>query len=186
MEVKQDLEMFETEVRTVYSELVVSNRENLRSLLQTLYGYMMGVFARLDLYSSYWKGSTESRGQTKRMVQFMSTYLSQDLEANAVAVQLWRHKLMHTSRPRAITDQHTGISYYWLLHWWERLPLERHYTFTNSSGRRILNLGLVYLIEDLRRSSNAYFSEVGSSSELQKRLASAKNELGSYHVTLNV
>jgi hypothetical protein len=45
---------------------------------------------------------------------------------------MWRHKLMHTGEPRYLLDERTGKFYRWLLHWWELLPLEQHYTFAET------------------------------------------------------
>lgn len=186
MDLKRDLERLETEVKTVYSELVLPTWETqLHGLPQALYGYMMGVFARIDLYSSYWSGTTNSNGQTKRMVEFMNLYMSPNREANSVAVHLWRHKLMHTSRPRQLAAKATGTRYYWLLHWWDHLPREQHYTFSDSGGQRKLNIGLVYLIEDLQRAVHSFLSEVSSSIGLQENLRRAQEELTCYTVQLN-
>jgi hypothetical protein len=91
---------------------------------QTLYGYMMGVFSLIDLLSYYWSG-TSKQSQTTRMVDFMEKYMNSNREAHSLAVQIWRHKLMHTSRPRALTDPKIGKTLYWLLQWFEpHLPRE--------------------------------------------------------------
>ena len=85
---------FEREVKKVYSTLVLPHwGSELHGFPQTLYGYMMAFFARVDLLSAYWKGNAASRDQTTRMIDFMDTYISRDHEANSVAVQMWRHKL---------------------------------------------------------------------------------------------
>jgi hypothetical protein len=82
-------EAFECEVKTIYSTLVVPSWGNeLHGYPQTLYGYMMILFAYIDLLSAYWKGDAASRGQTRRMIDFMDKYISNDHEANSVAVQI--------------------------------------------------------------------------------------------------
>ncbi len=67
------------EVEEVYSKLVVPTwGGDLHGLPDALYGYMMGVFARIDLVSAHWWG-TYGGGQTQRMFQFMNRYFCTDL-----------------------------------------------------------------------------------------------------------
>ena len=58
------------------------------------------------------------------MIDFMNKYISLNREANSLAIQVWRHKLMHTAEPRFLADRTTGKTYKWLLHWKEQLPIE--------------------------------------------------------------
>jgi hypothetical protein len=105
---------FKREALAVHDTLVLPTWMGpLHGFNQTLYGYMMGVFSFLDLLSYYWSG--RELGQTTRMVEFMEKYINSNREAHSIAVQIWRHKLMHTSRPRALRDQKTGMTLYWLL-----------------------------------------------------------------------
>ena len=174
-------EALEREVKTVYSTLVLPYwGSDLHGFPQTLYGYMMTVFARIDLLSAYWKGNAASRDQTIRMIDFMDKYISHDHEANSVAVQMWRHKLMHTSEPRYLLNERTGKFYGWLLHWWEHLPLEQHYTFAETSDSRILNLGLVYLIEDLKAGVAKYLVDLSASPSLQSNVKRVQEEITTY------
>ena len=88
-ETEVDLGALEAEVKAVYKDVVLPTWGlELHGLPNTLYGYMMGVFSRIDLYSAYSAGTTSSAGQTRRMTGFMDRYLSQDQEANFIAVQL--------------------------------------------------------------------------------------------------
>lgn len=174
-------EALEREVKTVYSTLVLPYwGSDLHGFPQTLYGYMMAVFARIDLLSAYWKGNAASKDQTIRMIDFMDKYITDDHEANSVAVQMWRHKLMHTSEPRYLLNERTGKLYRWLLHWWEHLPLEQHCTFAETSDSRILNLGLVYLIEDLKAGVEKYLVDLSASSSLQSNAKKVQGEITTY------
>ena len=137
----------------------------------------MSVFARFDLLSSLWRGSTDSRGQTRRIVDFLGNYLNIDWEIAVVAVHIWRHKLMHTSEPRRLTDPASGYQYAWLLHWGFHLPKEQHFTMARATGFGVLNLALVYLIEDLRRATDGYFDEMQNTPTLQKLYQAAYGEL---------
>src|SRR5260370_26084001 len=131
----------EREVQEVYSTLGLPHwGGELHGFPYTLYGYMMTCFAYIDLLSAYWKGNDNS--QTERMIAFMGEYISPNREANSVAVQVWRHKLMHTSEPRFLTNRTTGKVSKWLLHWPEHLPIYHHYLFQETSDIKSLNVGL--------------------------------------------
>ena len=87
-ELLMSLEALDREVKEVYRTLLLPTwGSELHGLPDALYGYMMGVFARVDLVSAYWSGSYAGN-QTKRMVDFMDRYLQTDHEANDVAVQI--------------------------------------------------------------------------------------------------
>jgi hypothetical protein len=170
------------EVEEVYRKLVLPTwGGDLHGLPDALYGYMMGVFTRIDLVSAHWRG-TYKGDQTQRMVQFMDRYFCTNHEANSVAVQMWRHKLMHTAQPRYLRDSETGILYQWLLHWEEHLPQEQHFTFTTTADSRILNLGLVYLIRDLRRAVERYRTELAFKAKLQAAFRKVEGELEVYEL----
>ena len=163
-----DLEAFEREANTVYSTLVLPNwGGELHGFPHTLYGYMMLCFASIDLFSTYWRGNASPNGQTKRMVNFMQTYLSPNRESCNVAVQMWRHKLMHTGQPRFLVDERTGKTYRWLLHWWEHLPANQHFTFSETADSKVLNIGLIYLISDLKTALEKCLADLSGDAELE-------------------
>ena len=175
-QLQKELERLDTEARTIYRELVLPNwGKTLHGFPDVLYGFMMGVYARVDLASAYWKGSFES--QTRRMVGFLDVYVSSDHEANSVSVQMWRHKLMHTSQPRFLRNETTNKIYCWLLHWWEHLPSEQHYTFVETNDSRILNIGLIYLISDLKRGIERFLQDLGASADLKSKFECIEKEL---------
>ena len=171
----------EGEVEKIYSTFVLPHwGDELHGFTETLYGYMMSVVARIDLLSAYWKGNTATRGQTRRMVEFMDTYVSQNHEANSVAVKTWRHLLMHTSRPRQVRDERTGKVYRWLPHWGEHLPPDQHYTFTETIDSKTLNLGLIYLIGDLKKGIEKYLVDLSVEPLLQSNYDRVQLELAAY------
>lgn len=132
----------EREVQAVYATLVLPHwTGELHGFPSTLYGYMIICFASIDLLSAHWQGNDSS--QTRRMINFMDKYISPNREANSVAVHMWRHKLMHTSEPRFLTNQATGKVYKWLLQWYEHLPADQHYIIVDTPDSRILNIGLI-------------------------------------------
>jgi hypothetical protein len=172
------IDQFEREVKAVYTSLVLPNwGKELHGFPQTLYGYMMAWFSRLDLISAYWQGNENN--QTVRMIDFMDRYIFPCREANSVAVQMWRHKLMHTSEPRNLYDN-AGKPYRWLLHWWEHLPIEQHYVLYETPDCKILNIGLIYWIADLKRATDTYVSELELSSSLQQNYEAVETQLASY------
>lgn len=191
IEVENDLARLDHEIKEVFRQVVLPTwTGELHGLTGALYGYMMGALSRVDLYSCYWKGSTKPRfggkSQTDWMVAFMERYMSPETEAHTVTIHLWRHKLMHTAKPRVHgREGYGGHHYYWLLQWGEEhLPREQHYTLTQEGARRKLTIGLTYLIEDLRQMAGGYFNEVASSPRLQSKLATARGELDDYSISI--
>lgn len=131
----------------------------------TLWAFVMAGFARLDLYSRLWNGDA-TKGQTPRMRDFLKCYLPRDPLADALAIQLWRHTLMHTSRPRRLRDQ-SGREYSYLLHWGSpELSRAHHY---QVSGGNKLDFGLAYFLDDLDTLLTAYLEDLARSSQLQMR-----------------
>ena len=175
-----DLELFDREVQEVYSTLVLPHWDGeFHRFRHTLYGYMMVCFAYVDLFSAYWRGDGSTKDQTKRMIDFMDKYMSVDREACNVAVHMWRHKLMHTGRPRFLRSETTGTLYRWLLHWWEHLPAGQHFTFSETTDHKTLNIGLIYLIRDLRAAVKRYLADLSRHADLQSNFERVESELQS-------
>lgn len=172
-ELASKLDGLDREAKLVYAEVMrPRSGGELLGLPQTLYGYMMLCFAWIDLLSSYWDGGAE-RSQNLRMLNFMDRYISPHRKARRevhnVAVQCWRHKLMHTTEPRRLREASTGVEYDWLLHWWTDLPADQHYTFQHgSTNRKILNMGLIYLIADIRHGLEQYLDDLTVDQDLQR------------------
>ncbi len=145
---------------------------------QTLYGYMMEAFSFIDLLSAYWKGNEND--QTKRMIHFMDKYIRNATEENSVSIQVWRHKLMHTTRPRALINTKSNKQYYWLLHWYEHLPEDHHFKFNETTDLKILNIGLVYLIRDILGALSRYGEDLSNSQGLVKNFKLHSKSLESY------
>jgi hypothetical protein len=165
------------EVEEVYTRLVMPTwGSGLHGFPDALYGYVLGVFSRIDVASAYWRGG-DTGNQTERLVGFMETYFGRPRDLCAVAVQMWRHKLVHTSQPRPLRHPKTGVVYRWLLHWGEHLPESQHFTLSGSDGERILNLGLTYLISDLRRGVEAFYAAASRDPSLQAGMENFEREL---------
>lgn len=166
--VEADIAALRREAELVYSELVLPHwgGADHHGLPRTLYGYVMSTFSFIDLLSRYRYAEAE---QTRRMRRFLSDYIGASPQAAAAAVQLWRHTLMHTARPQTLVDDHSGRSYRWLLHWREHLPREQHMEFEEGSAHWILNLGLLYLLEDFAGAARTVFADAAESADLRDR-----------------
>ena len=177
-----ELDRLAREADVVYRQLVVPGWLGpMHGMPDTLYGYMMGVFARIDLVSAYWKGTFDK--QSARMVSFMTDYAQPDRKANSVAVTTWRHKLMHTAAPRELKDPQGGAPYRWLLHWGdEHLPREQHFQF--QAGNHNLNISLFGLIDDARAAAISYLTDMNASPRLAAKYERIARELESYEFQL--
>ncbi len=155
------------EAQTVYRELVLPGWGGPRhGMPDTLFGYVAGAFARTDLASALWKGSGSN--DSRRMVDFLTHFASVGRREASVAVNIWRHKLVHTSAPRVVHDRTTGQDLHWLLHWGdEHLPRSDHFRF--QSNDVVLNLSLFGLLETLRTALVAYVEALRRDATLQTR-----------------
>jgi hypothetical protein len=76
---------------------------------------IMYCFSTVDYFSSFWEGWNDGhsahhpagRSQTHRIVDFLCTFVRYPRREAYVAVNLWRHKLMHTAEPRLLTTGET-------------------------------------------------------------------------------
>jgi hypothetical protein len=179
-QILSDISRLKLEVNHVFDNIVIPNwgSENLHGFPDTLYGFMMRVMSHIDLLSYYWD-LTQKGYQTVRMIDFMDTYFDRRSEQNSILVHMWRHQLMHTAEPRIITDTSTGVKYRWLLHWGPPyLPLEHHYEInTNIPNEKILQLGLIYLVDQLEIAATSYIKDLDSSIDLQNNFKIVEKEL---------
>src|SRR5262249_28813116 len=91
-----NIDQLVTEAEIVYQELVLPGwgSPDRHGFPRTLYGYVMNAFSIVDLLSVYWEPSEQQ--QTSRMRRLLVDYLNVPKRQAAIAVQLWRHTLMHT------------------------------------------------------------------------------------------
>jgi hypothetical protein len=164
-----EMKRLKDESEFVYEKLVLPNwSKEFHGLPDALYGYMMGIMARIDFSSSayYFK---QIHSQTERMVSFLIQYLNISQEVANILVYLWRHKLMHTSKPGIITMD-TGIDYNYLLHWREHLPFEQHLQFQIVNPQsKILNIGMLYFADSALVGISTYVNDVNASPTLLKK-----------------
>jgi hypothetical protein len=176
------LMLLATEMHASHERIVLvewGSRTPLHGMGRTAYGYVMNCLALVDLLSQYRTGST--KGQTDRMVAFLVDYFGYEERVSRVVVTLWRHTLMHTGKPRELLGT-SGTRYRYLLQWGpEHLPRDQHMRFQASAQSRILNIGVLFLAEDLQEAADKYFDEVDASPHLQRRLLDAEDELTQPH-----
>ncbi len=72
------------------------------------------------------------------------------------------------------------VNYAHKLHWYEHLLKEQHFTFSNTNDTRILNIGLMYLIQDLKYALKKYEEDLVASDELQEKFKKFHSELNTY------
>ena len=161
---RDDFEAFTREATEIREKLADDARPY---YFMSLYALLMGVFSQVDLYAALLAGSL-GKGQTKRMRDFLNRYSGRDPMATVLAVQLYRHTLMHTSRPRLLEDETTGRRHSFLLHWGRRRADPTvHYT-VDAEGKLTLNLEC--LIEDVSRMLDAFIADATASPFLSQRI----------------
>ena len=145
---RRDFHQFRVEVSDAERLLVVPSLERPGHHYHiTLYAYTMVAFSFVDLWSLLYRGERRPRDQTPRMVEMLELYLPRGEGAHRHAVQLFRHTLMHTSRPRVLTDKSGKASFPFLFHWRSAfLPRAQHY-LVGPDGK--FTFGLEYFIEDM-------------------------------------
>src|SRR5947209_6346801 len=109
-----DLRQLREEIQVIYDGQVLPNWGSAirHGFPRTLYGYVMSTFAMVDVISLLEHGDRVK--QTPRMRRLLVDRLRVDTHAAAVAVQMWRHTLMHTGNPGVLVDRQTGLRYQWL------------------------------------------------------------------------
>ena len=171
----------------MYEELVLPGwgSPDRHGFPRTLYGYVLEAFSFVDLLSQY-RTALEPRpaGQTPRMENFAADYLGASAAAAAVSVKMWRHTLVHTAGPRVLEDPGTGRRIRWLLHWRDHLPRSQHLTFADSGTDLILNLGFLYLAEDLSAASASLFDQLGASGDARREAVALHQKLDCGRVRL--
>ena len=179
-DVMGDLRRLEREADLIYQEIVLPRWDIERHhFASTLYGYIMGCFAFVDLLS---KLSQSSPNQTDRMIGFMEAHIGERRLANEIAIQMWRHALMHTGNPQRLIEKDSGATYLWLLHWGRNhMPPDQHMTFRElPSGERVLNTALFFLIEDVLRGAENLFSEASHDMALALSIENAQASVRQY------
>lgn len=148
-----------------------------------IYAMQLYTFAVIDYLSSLWSGWNdlsnrplkESRKQTQRMVDFLERYLKYGQAESIIAIDIWRHKLMHTAHPRILKGDKI---YRWL--WNYELPPNQHWKFHPNGIELIVSIGFFNLLRDLKLGVKKYGDELAGSEELQFNYERTMSEFGNY------
>ena len=149
---------------------------------------VMYAFATIDYFSSYWAGwnkSGKGKNQTDRMIDFMNTYLLYPRKNSQIAIDIWRHKLMHTAEPRILRNAENDEVYGWKI----GKDLQHHMILLEIDvpNKFILEFDPLALVRDLREGvfgPKGYFQELQTSDDLQKKYCQCFEEMNSYDITL--
>jgi len=149
---------------------------------------VMYAFATIDYFSSYWSGWNQGRrgkNQTDRMIDFMNMYLLYPRKNSQIAINFWRHKLMHTAEPRILRNAENDEVYYWKI----GINLQQHMILleTDVPNKFILEFDPLALVRDLREGVfglRGYFQELQTSDDLQQKYCQCLEEMDSYEIKL--
>lgn len=150
----------------------------------------MYAFATIDYFSGFWAGwndiknrpKNDERFQTKRIADFLEKYLYYPQKESQIAINILRHKLMHTGEPRLMYEKSTNKNYDWNL----CNITEKHFQFEKlqkTENFYILYVGIYNLIDDLKVGifgSNGYFCELENNKDLQKNWKGFRKEIDEY------
>ncbi|MCI0563521.1 MAG: hypothetical protein MN733_34025, partial [Nitrososphaera sp.] len=148
------------------------------------------ALATIDYFSSYWagwndRGRDKNKKQTVRLVGFMVKYLGYHEKESKIAVNIWRHKLMHTGEPRVLKATNSTERYHWKI----GVNLPSHMTLTSIAAPDDYELQFdCYAIgRDLRAGvlgPTGYLTDLRGSTDLQGKFVDCFNEMESYTIEL--
>jgi len=151
---------------------------------------VMYAFATIDYFSSHWAGwnkSVAGKDQTVRMTDFMDTYLLYPRKESQIAINFWRHKLMHTAEPRMLRNANNDEVYHWKI----GKNLQRHMILVQVTTPNGFSLEFdpFVLVRDLREGvfgPRGYFQDLQVSGDLQNKYCQCFQEMDSYTVKLKL
>lgn len=177
------------EATQVYENLVKPNWCNYeKRFYRTLYGYILNCFSFIDLLSGFLYGTQHWKSlginETKALSNFIYQYLKWNKEESLIAVNLFRHCLIHKANIYPHLDIN-GIKHRWLLHWSDNeLPGSQHAQFQLLANEKILNLNLFHFIDDILKGVKEYKNDLKRDSRLQDNFNSFKNTIDSLEIKL--
>ena len=142
---------------------------------------VMYCFATLDYFASHRFGTAASKGQTQRMTSYLVDYFAYGQIESYLAVNIWRHKLMHTSEPRKVRDRDTGTVFGWRI---DPGPCG-HMALTPEGAVTMLTFNPLTFCEHLETAvfgPNGYFLRLEEGAELQANYCACRDELDGYEV----
>jgi hypothetical protein len=161
-DLERDTQRLVKEAHYVYKRIIPDHlsKTEYDGFPEIMHGFMMGALSRIDCASKIWFGK-KYPNQTRRMVEFLDNFKLCGREEAQVLIEIWRHALMHTGSLRQIS---IGSQIYtWNFHWGEGVGSSRHLTLQNfQDGRKCLNIGLIYFIDQITYIINNFIKKVRS------------------------
>jgi hypothetical protein len=151
-----------------------------RENLPTQHAYAMLCFGQIDGLSQHWRGgkawdrrhngkkNRRFSAQTQRMVSFMYRYMHVKPAPGRIAVEMYRHTLMHEGRVRPILDVHDRLFAWYLA--WEAAPAHHlHIRQPETMGDTYLvECAVVNLIVGVGQAIRAYADDLKRDPVLQR------------------
>ena len=193
------LNSFDTQLaETQFEQRIRSLEEDTKRCFWTIPGgpgeaYFPAVlyaFATIDYFSSYWAGWNDSGGdrnkkQTVRLVDFIKKYLGYQEKESKIAVNIWRHKLMHTGEPRVLTTKNSTERYHWGIG--VNLPSHMVLTQVTAPNEYELQFDCYAIGRDLRAGvlgASGYLTDLRNNTNLQRKFVDCFNEMETYTIDL--
>ncbi len=149
---------------------------------------VMYCMATLDLFSGLWAGWSDSknrksdtRSQTQRMVDFLTTFMGYPVNKSSIMIQMYRHKLMHTSEARQLLNSTTGEIY--LMNISPSLKSSDYLAVIQKAKYKWLQFGVENFIDDLEDAifgNGKYYDQLTTNETLQSNFITCWTELNSY------
>jgi hypothetical protein len=160
-----DLAALNAEAEYIYNKQIgPALTGDLNNFPHTLCGLVVAAFSRIDLYSAYYVGNLKSP-ITKRMTEFMVNFMAVDEKAARVAIEMFRHRIVHTSIPRPSSDKTSGVRFLWLLQWGDD-HLPRADNLALQPNGYVVNLSLLGLLDELKGGLSKYLQALSTDQPL--------------------
>jgi len=151
---------------------------------------VMYTMSTLDFLSSCYAGwnSTHQnekrqrgRDPTKRMVDFLIRFTRYERRLCLLAVDIWRHKLMHTGQPRMVVARWQKVLIGWRIDAGSDAGLK---TIKDGDGNiRTVEINPIRFARDLRDAClgpTGYLSELRASTDLMMKYVEFESEVNNY------
>jgi hypothetical protein len=157
-----------------------------------LFPAVIYCFATVDYFSGFWAGwnkkpPRKTDNQNKRMMGFLNAYLLYPPKEARIAIDFWRHKLMHTSEPRVLRSKPPAKEVY---HWCAGIGVRNHMRLENAgeADHYVLGFDCHEFARDLEEGvfgPNGYFADLRKKAALQQKYIDCAKELDEYEIDLS-
>jgi hypothetical protein len=150
---------------------------------------VMYCFSTLDYFSSFWAGwnkvAQKGQDQNDRMVGFSEIYLLYPRKETQIAINFWRHKLMHTAEPRILEESVTKETYYWSI----GTDIKDHMALVkiDNPNKFMLHFSPIAFVKDFSEAifgPTGYFKDIQGNIDLQNKYRTCYSEFENYKITI--